>query len=87
MSDTERGEHAGPGSCLREWLGELSRQVGRVGQDGRVLCERPANRSADDIARIARVLLDPAYEWINGATIPAERGAITYGGLSKLGLG
>ncbi len=56
--------------------------------------EESANRmraigasTPDDIARIARVLLDPTYEWINGATIPAERGAITYGGMSKLGLG
>jgi NAD(P)-dependent dehydrogenase (short-subunit alcohol dehydrogenase family) len=39
-----------------------------------------------DIAKIAVWLLDPEYEWINGATIPAERGAITYGGISKLGL-
>lgn len=31
---------------------------------------------AMDIARIVALLLDPAYEWINGATIPAERGAI-----------
>ena len=42
--------------------------------------------SALDIANIAAMLLDPAYEWINGATIPAERGAITYGGISKMGL-
>jgi len=42
--------------------------------------------SALDIAKIAALLLDPAYEWINGATIPAERGAITYGGISKMGL-
>jgi NAD(P)-dependent dehydrogenase (short-subunit alcohol dehydrogenase family) len=42
--------------------------------------------SAEDIAKIARLLLDPGYEWINGTTIPAERGAITYGGISKLGL-
>jgi hypothetical protein len=42
--------------------------------------------SALDIAKIAVWLLDPEYEWINGATIPAERGAITYGGISKLGL-
>ncbi len=55
--------------------------------------EESANRiraigtsSGEDIARIARLLLDPDFEWINGATIPAERGAITYGGLSKLGL-
>jgi NAD(P)-dependent dehydrogenase (short-subunit alcohol dehydrogenase family) len=56
--------------------------------------EESANRmraigasSALDIAKIAALLLDPAYEWINGATIPAERGAITYGGISKMGLG
>ena len=56
--------------------------------------EESANRiraigtsSGEAIARIARLLLDPDFEWINGATIPAERGAITYGGLSKLGLG
>jgi len=56
--------------------------------------EESANRmraigasSALDIAKIAILLLDPAYEWINGATIPAERGAITYGGISKMGLG
>lgn len=55
--------------------------------------EESANRmraigasSALDIAKIAALLLDPAYEWINGATIPAERGAITYGGISKMGL-
>jgi NAD(P)-dependent dehydrogenase (short-subunit alcohol dehydrogenase family) len=42
--------------------------------------------SAEDIAKIARLLLDPTYEWINGTTIPAERGAITYGGISKIGL-
>jgi NAD(P)-dependent dehydrogenase (short-subunit alcohol dehydrogenase family) len=42
--------------------------------------------SAEDIARIAILLLDPAYEWINGMTVPAERGAITYGGISKMGL-
>lgn len=43
--------------------------------------------SAMDIAKIAALLLDPAYEWINGATIPAERGAIIYGGMLKAGLG
>ena len=55
--------------------------------------EESANRmraigasSALDIAKIAVLLPDPAYEWINGATIPAERGAITYGGISKMGL-
>jgi NAD(P)-dependent dehydrogenase (short-subunit alcohol dehydrogenase family) len=42
--------------------------------------------SASDIAKIAALFLDPAYGWINGATIPAERGAITYGGISKMGL-
>lgn len=42
--------------------------------------------TGDDIAKVARLLLDPDFAWINGATIPAERGAITYGGLSKLGL-
>lgn len=42
--------------------------------------------SAEDIAKIARLLLDPSYEWINGTTIPAERGAIIYGGISKMGL-
>jgi len=56
--------------------------------------EESANRmraigasSALDIAKIAVWLLDPEYAWINGATIPAERGAITYGGISKIGLG
>lgn len=56
--------------------------------------EESANRmraigasSALDIAKIAILLLDPVYEWINGATIPAERGAITYGEISKMGLG
>lgn len=43
--------------------------------------------SADAIASVARLLLDPHFEWINATTIPLERGAITYGGLSKLGLG
>jgi NAD(P)-dependent dehydrogenase (short-subunit alcohol dehydrogenase family) len=43
--------------------------------------------SAEDIAKIARLLLDPSYKWINGTTIPAERGAIIYGGISKIGLG
>jgi len=43
--------------------------------------------SALDIAKITVWLLDPEYGWINGATIPAERGAITYGGISKTGLG
>ena len=43
--------------------------------------------SAEDIARIVTMLLDPGYEWINGVTIPAERGAIIYGGISKMGLG
>lgn len=42
--------------------------------------------SGEDIARLARLLLDPGLDWINGATIPAERGAITYGGLVKLDL-
>ena len=42
--------------------------------------------SAEEIAKIARLLLDSGYEWINGTTIPAERGAITYGGISKIGL-
>lgn len=41
--------------------------------------------SGEEIASIARLLLDPQLDWINGATIPAERGAITYGGLAKLG--
>jgi len=42
--------------------------------------------SGEDIAKIARLLLNPDFAWINGVTIPAERGAISYGRLSKLGL-
>ncbi len=43
--------------------------------------------SAGDVAKVVAMLLDPGYEWINAATIPAERGAIIYGGISKMGLG
>ena len=55
--------------------------------------EESANRmqaiglcDASEIAKIAVLLLDPAHEWINGTTIPTERGAITYGAISKMGL-
>lgn len=41
---------------------------------------------SQDVAKVVVTLLDPALDWINGATIPVERGAITYGGISKLGL-
>jgi len=39
--------------------------------------------TAEEIAEIAVMLLDPAYARINGATIPAEMGAITFKGLSE----
>ena len=42
--------------------------------------------SARDVAKYVVDLLDPDDSWINGVTIPIERGAITYGGLSNLGL-
>ena len=43
--------------------------------------------SAGDVAKVVAMLLDSDYQWINAATIPAERGAIIYGGISKMGLG
>jgi len=39
----------------------------------------------ESIAAIAVMLLDPALDWINGAVIPAERGAITAGMLAQFG--
>ena len=42
--------------------------------------------NAEDVALFVRFLLDPAYELLNGATIPTERGAITMGGLARTGL-
>lgn len=72
-----------PGAVATPILGDFLKAFG----------EESANRmraigasSALDIAKIAVLLLDPAYEWINGTTIPAERGAIIYGAISKMGL-
>ena len=36
------------------------------------------NASAQEIAEIAVMLLDAKLNWINGTTIPAERGILNY---------
>ena len=73
-----------PGAVDTPILGDF---LTAFGEESATRMQAIGTSSAQDIARIARLLLDPAYEWINGATIPAERGAITYGGLMKSGLG
>lgn len=72
-----------PGAVDTPILGDF---LNAFGEESAARMKAIGTCSAEDVARIARLLLDPAYEWINGTTIPAERGAITYGGLVKSGL-
>jgi NAD(P)-dependent dehydrogenase (short-subunit alcohol dehydrogenase family) len=56
---------------------------------GAVAAQRMAgigHATPEAIAAIAVRLLDPELDWINGAVIPAERGALSAGMLTRLGL-
>ena len=72
-----------PGAVDTPILGDF---LNAFGEESAARMQAIGTCSAEDVAKIARLLLDPEYEWINGTTIPAERGAITYGGLVKSGL-
>jgi NAD(P)-dependent dehydrogenase (short-subunit alcohol dehydrogenase family) len=42
--------------------------------------------SAEEIAVFVELLLDPAYELLNGTTIPTERGAVNLGSMARMDL-
>jgi NAD(P)-dependent dehydrogenase (short-subunit alcohol dehydrogenase family) len=42
--------------------------------------------SAEEIAVFVQLLLDPAYELLNGSTIPTEKGAVNLGILARIGI-
>ena len=42
--------------------------------------------SAEEIAVFVKLLLDPAYELLNGTTIPTERGAVNLGSMARIEL-
>lgn len=42
--------------------------------------------SADEIATFVALLLDPAYELMNGTTIPTERGVVNLGSMARMEL-
>jgi NAD(P)-dependent dehydrogenase (short-subunit alcohol dehydrogenase family) len=56
---------------------------------GEVAAQRMAaigDISAEEIAVFVKLLLDPAYELLNGTTIPTERGAVNLGSMARIEL-
>jgi NAD(P)-dependent dehydrogenase (short-subunit alcohol dehydrogenase family) len=48
------------------------------GEESAARLQSIGTSSAEEIADIALMLLDTKYKWINGTTIPAERGILNY---------